>query len=894
MASVSSAGEGTEFSTQVREERQVPTEANEAGASVDTNAREEREVPPEANSAGASVDANDTPRSGEEDKKAGVTPHEVLLGLLPRYRTYLIKHRFLYYAVGHDVAQSSLSGMLVTPEFNHVGIDRRVQEAAQCMHQNHVGYDLGGDQLLTLDTMTDNERKQMNFFYGGCGDCRHVYTTLYDLGRQLTEGDDRVKRGNRVHFFLNDTSPAILARCSVLLVALSDLSRFPADVIRNHGNEEVKLLLSFLHFVFISPVVPVYVYERVESIIRRLLRNPELYQGLMIGGDTWPGVRRVLQDWLMMFDGLSAEDRSREAQHLAKRYYRKQARTQERAKRQLVFSHQRKLANQVRSTGTCDPERLDTETTNKFFAMVDTTAANLSTLTTSSLLPLNVHSDIVFALVHRVVPPPRCMFRYHSSKVRQLYARLVSSQEFNVARRDISNGAAHQIARMITEDYDPMWVFQDYHPNVTAWDTILVDEDVKASRRPSKELKDYQVSKDWCALRILSKLYSTAVIEPPFTTRGTLFDLSCTLWENAAIAIGHLTTEPASSLTFELMCGDMNLEARRLAFQEERRAARGLPSRIMRAFVSNCPDYTGILFPLIDIVPRLLPSPTSFLRLNVLFKGQRWSSPENWLDVMLPVGRRDRIPDLFGVSLSAVSHLKTFLWLGRENASPPSRSVVCNALLRVLIAISFPHPEREGRRSIFPETMVAFVELMVFLLNKGVNKDWISDAINGMFLFKGAIDNPRPSPLSRDMFEKPQVSPVPFLTELRAMLGFYQPILKLNLNRLLRIEPFTAVTLRIVRIPSGLISDELEHAGMVLYSDAFSGSEVRRLALIPPEQREEVHFFSVLHWDRARNEVGFYLGETDYQKFRKRLWNILLYSSQSYKPLTAETRPVWR
>ena len=846
----------------------------------------------EAEETGTSVDKQDSPRQVGKDEMAQTTSHQVLFGKLPRYRPYLVADHFAYYAVGHDVAQSSLSGMLVTPVVD--GTETRDGEAARCIQLNHVGYDSGGDQLLTLDTMTDNERKQMNFFYGGCGDCRHVYTTLYDLGRQLTEGDDRVKRGNRVHFFLNDTSPAILARCSVLLVALSDLSRFPADVIRDRSNEEVKLLLSFLHFVFVSPVVPCYVHERLVSIINRLLGDRDLYPSLMIRDDTWPGVKGVLGDWLTAFDGLSHERRSRMAQHSANHFYLKHATNEEKAKPHVVYSNQRKLNKQVRNTGTFDVDRADTQTRNKLFQMVNTTATTLTAFTTSNLLPLNVHLDIVFAAVHRVLPPPRCMLRHHSSEVRQLYAKLVNPEEFKVARQDISNGAARQIGRLINDDNNPMLVFQDYLPNLTGYDTTVCDDLNITYQGHSGGHKNFLKPIQWSPLAIISRLYASAVIEPPCTTPATLFDLTSNLWENAAIAFQHLLAEPTSSLRFELMGGDMNLDAHRLAFEEQQRASQGLPSRFMRAFVSNCPDYTGILYPLIDIVPRLLPSPTSFLRWNVLYPGERWCNPGQWLDVMLPVARREDILNLFGVSLSTKSQFKTFLWLGKENAQLPDRDTVRHTLLRVFIAIAFPHSQKEGRRSIFPETMVAFMELMVFLLEKGVNNHWISDAINEIFLTRVVIDNPRPPRTTDDLLEKPGVSPTAFVLELRTLLAVYQPVLKLNLSPLLRIAHDTTVKLRSVKIPNGIRLDVQEHAGLVLYSNAFTGLNVRGLALIQPEQQGEVHFFSAIRWERARSTVGFYLSDEDYEMIRQRDWKLLLFSSQSYEALTAPTRPVWQ
>ena len=898
-ASMASAGDDKDFSVERDEEEEVGAKLDEnvpaviddedAGTCVDeteagTCVDEENLPEPgkeeygaavvDETEAGTCVDEENLPEPGKEEYGA------VVPALLPRYRPLLVSDHFVYYAVGHDVAQSSLSGLLVTPG-QDVRRDR-AQDAARCLELGHVGYDRRGDQLLTLDTLTDEEKAQLSFFYGGCGDCRHVYTTLYDLARQITEGDERVKRGNRVHFFLNDSSPSILARCSILLVALLDLSRFPADVIRNRNNEEVKMLLTFLHFVFVSPVVPFYVHDRLKSIIHRLLGDPQLYPSLMFANATWVGVKSVLEIWLTVLDSVLPSHRPTKAKHIANYYYEKQARIQTEKRRQRVNAHQRELSKQVQMSGYLDIDRLDAKTKDKLAEMINSTAANLSAFTASNLLPLNVHTDMVFALVHRVLPPPSCMLRYHSPQLQMLHSLTANSQEFKEASRDISIGAARQIARLTAENYDPMRVFQDYVPNVTGWDPAMPDEQ-----------KDFFRPPQWSPLNIISRLYSSAVIEPPCTPRATLFDLTCNVWENAAIAAQHLLAEPTSSLKFELMDGDMNSDARTLSLTEKERDIRGLPSRFMRAFVSNVPDYTGMLYPLLDIVPRLLPSPNAFLRWNVMYRGATWHGPDHWLDLMLPIGRRERLRDVFGVSLCMDSQFRTFLWLEQDNPQPLDRAAVGDVLLRVLIAIAFPHSQVAGKRSIFPESMVALMELMAFLIKRRVRKDWVSDAIEEILRGEVAIDNPRPSKNPNDLFEPPTVSPTAFLLELKTMLSIYETTLNLRLDPSLGIPPIQTVRPRDVQWPRDGLSKVKESAGLVLYSDALSGLPIRRMALLQPQDRGEAHFISAFHWDVTFRITTFYLADDDYERMRHRVWNIVLFSSQSYEPLSKPMQLDW-
>ena len=185
-------------------------------------------------------EAGDIRPTNDLDRALRVRRHAELLDQLPRYRACMNPHIFPYYAVGHDPGQSSLSGILhVRGALADGGPDQNTREDSRMdgentdadadehdhengdpdAHRNLSGLkrDEREDQTIKLHQLSKEERANLSFFYGGCGDCRHVYLTLYDLGLQFEEaaqGDALV--GNRVHFLLNDTSPSILARCAVL------------------------------------------------------------------------------------------------------------------------------------------------------------------------------------------------------------------------------------------------------------------------------------------------------------------------------------------------------------------------------------------------------------------------------------------------------------------------------------------------------------------------------------------------------------------------------------------------------------------------------------------------------------------------------------------------------
>ena len=829
-----------------------------------------------------------------------------LLKKLPRYRAWTYPLLFPYYAIGHDITVSSMSGVLYVPP----PINSALGEELQIMPGNGVcsyfRHD-HGNQHITLEGLTDDERAKLNFFYGGCGDCRHVYATLYDLGRQLQTGSGDTVKGNRVHFLVNDSSHAILARCAVLLAGLEELARFPMEVIRKRERQDVNILLAFLHYVLLSPVVPSYVHEKLREIMQRLVDDPTQYRSIRFDGDTWEGVRGILEIWLDPTKQ-PGSNLSRPAGETAEYYLKKEHKKIRKNIREVVIAYSEIALEYLGENHADDVIELSNVQRDAFRPMLDNVGLNMARIVHSNLKALNVQGDVVFTAVHQVLPPPKQLLSLHSPAVQRCHQ--LAHKAGDEIREDglLIEGITLCALETAAEDFSHSTVVGEYHTNMTGIEPVT-DPDLRESY--PDEAHSGRLANEWDALRFITRLHASNVIKVEDVSEEnptTFFDLSSNLWEHAAFAMKHLFDEPGSSLSFELVDGDMNVVAQKITLEAEERKARNLPTKFLRVFTSNVPDYTGLVYPLIYMVPMLEPSPKAFLRANVLHAGLKYNSDDTWLKTMLVLNSVDEMPAMYGVDLLAGSKMNRFLWLGKTLHSPTQPFILeslVQLLHRLFIGIALPPlqvPRRGWEPKIFPESLAVFVELLAAFLEQGVDPSWIARAIEDMLEGDGElmVRNPRPSPRSIDLREKRFVAVAPFLVELRTLLAIYQPILNLDISPQRPLPPIESISLRSVTWTTPFDESIIGEVGLLMYPEACEcGAEEvdpRRLAFsIPiefdPDYPDDIpppvpRFFSVVSWSAATQTAQFYLPDEEYVEMKRDKWRAVIFSTIFYELVT--------
>ena len=747
-----------------------------------------------------------------------------------------------------------------------------------------------------LNELTAEERRELNFFYGGCGDCRHVYMTLYDLGRQMEQGGEEVRTGNRVHFLLNDSHPAIFARTLLLLDALHDLSAKPIDAIRAIQEPSVVEVFVFLYYVFLSPVVPLYLQEQLKSRIERLLRDRGTsYSSLYVTNSNWAGVEKVLKEWLATLrgsDGGNQMNLRQEVENFLEIY--KPPNATGRLKNQTV----KWLRDYVEEMGLDKELDMDDRALLIRDRQLQKLGRMVADMRESVFVDMNLEADLVYMIIHRMLPPPNQDLAKHSPSVQTYRELSLNRDDVQEAKQLLIKGVACQITRLIHSGYMKTALMKDYTANVTIIDPMVDDP---RNNNPDIPANHYQRAAHFSTLEFLAKLYIGDGIEPPHGDNLTLFDLSCNLWEKAAFAVKTLRQDADSRLCFEHSIGDMNCVAREVVLKEKERKEMNLPTRFLRAFTSNVPDYTGLLYPMVDIGPLLLPSTKAFLRLNALYNMSYWVTPENFTKSMLVLNDAEQAKNVYGVHLLPGSRLRNFVYFGKyrhavENPGSLTQEEVRMLIRRVCIGVALPPCQKScGSRSqkrsgavfvLYTETLVVVMELLRFLLDRGVNSSWVARTVEEILETKNLVCNPRPSTNERFSDDK-AVCFEPFLLELRTLLSFYQPVLNLDLRPDYPLPPFNRVSVRSVTWKdSERAIGPWEMAGLILLPDKYRKLHPRDMALNPPGDLPQAHFISAFRWEISKMTAWFYLPDKDYFWIKYCGWCAMLYNTATWEPLT--------
>lgn len=159
---------------------------------------------------------------------------------LPRYRPSMRSQASAQQGsiVGHDTATSALTVFAETKEEReNLNRESRILIAKLQPHQT-----------------------QLSFFYGGCGDPRHLLATIIDVQQQ----NPAPSIDFELRIALVDKNPAVIARNILICFILDDLASKDLD----KRTLDVIELLTLLHYTYLGAIMPNWVHERLLGYVR--------------------------------------------------------------------------------------------------------------------------------------------------------------------------------------------------------------------------------------------------------------------------------------------------------------------------------------------------------------------------------------------------------------------------------------------------------------------------------------------------------------------------------------------------------------------------------------------------------------------------------------------------
>ena len=210
--------------------------------------------------------------SRNQDKEDEQSPKK------PHFSPQIVRSHFSspyceYYPFGHDNAKSALDDF----DFN-VGIDR-----SQSNSQTPFN---------------------INILYGGIGDGRHMLATIIDADYT----DNNLNLDFNLHITMNDINAQVLVKDILVLILSKRIGTMTINCLKSirdiHKNKEVFLLISVLYYTTLGYAMPSFIYAKLQLLLQEIFLDVSFksfcksYPWIIIDEDHWSIFQRIVSYWV--------------------------------------------------------------------------------------------------------------------------------------------------------------------------------------------------------------------------------------------------------------------------------------------------------------------------------------------------------------------------------------------------------------------------------------------------------------------------------------------------------------------------------------------------------------------------------------------------------------------
>jgi len=579
----------------------------------------------------------------------------------------------------------------------------------------------GGDFLrpMNLKLLSSEERAQISVLFGGVGDARHVFATILDAYSQLHELPQEKRKTFRIHFTMNDVVPAVIARDLLIFITLSKLGAFDSYMcIRN--DKEAGKWATLLEYLYLGVVMPANVHDNLVNLMDYILSfdfesftssfpwmcfssksqwNEVVktihfwYEGKTDWGYELPSVDEMLREFnhkvpsdvdfaalgarngldLSMLERAKKEQEEQEAAEMdevTRQATLEYARLKELSKtpiNQWEDGPLKKMADELSTRLSPDTMRATDEEIVQKLQIIIRGLAGLNEDGTRSpdLYPGYSYKEGSFLRETHVVLPPKNSADKSPLKgvfEKAHFARGPNKDQYEEARKIIDdewktnpvvidpswlamNGGAAPYM-----NFDPISGFMNqFYMNDEVEDLLLEDEGEKTE----------------------------------------FFDYFATFFWNVGSALTSLVNDEI--LYLELSVGGLTCFCRDILTTSELRDKRTWPCKFQRIFVSNIPDYIGMLPFVTEVMPLMHNTDESYLMSNVMMNTGIWKNYSHYVFSATAIPQLKEVSPLLGyqpVGKDCVWGEQQ--WVASPNAKHVSRDELTLWLHRLYLSIMFP------------------------------------------------------------------------------------------------------------------------------------------------------------------------------------------------------------
>ncbi|CEO97084.1 unnamed protein product (mitochondrion) [Plasmodiophora brassicae] len=812
-----------------------------------------------------------------------VDDHRRLLNRFPRYRPPRITNVYEFYPVGHDEATSAMSGAF--SDGTSVGGDDpnglRLRQSVPPSEDTR--------SAMWLSKMDAQQLGDLSFFFGGVGDARHVFTTLMDVQRQMKAmtrdgewpaSDHPIWSELRVGVVLNDIAIPVLARNLIILYALWELGAFTIE--QAQSLLDAVELAALIHFVYLSVTMPPYLHDRLMTVIDRLMSltsSPqEVLPFVRMSTECWNEVKETLRFWRADPFVVSTEDMAHSFTPMAAVGDLMSVPDKMNA---FVEQHKRTLVD--RFEPILSPDMLA-----KFGTIVEKDsfvkqiAASLAATPGAALAGCIPESTFI-SLTKGLWPPAVLAEQDH------VIGDVIA------AMKDHRPGQMKELLENVRQH-----IYRSWKPNVT-----LV----------SREWNEHagRCMFDHDPITIVANLFNVVWMKSPKNPES-LFEWSAHFFATVASSVRQLGTH--NCLVYEILPGDMNQAFGMVATESESRRSKGLPVAFDRIFLSNVPDYAGLLPVFIDTAPLLKRTPNSYINCGVMVASCMFHEYGEYACSATAIPSLRDCERYLGVALQSGSLMGFDPRWGHAGGKPllpydlddlATQEDLFEWIVRLVLMIAVP-PKRDSGMAVrehYPLNLSYVFRTFERLIAIGYPRHWIASNLTRLLENRVVTDTqPLSCSTNRKNGKPARIAMDCFQMELRALAALWQPVLRLAVKHPL---PALADIRRFVLRDVQYIDSPKRSGGCptasimgVLFeppsSSQRSSSSIasRRMFVVEPIARElltsassRVHVVSALQFDSDANEFAVWLSRDDLAEMKAHRYTVRLFQTDCWTAVSS-------
>ena len=477
---------------------------------------------------------------------------------------------------------------------------------------------------------------EFHVLYGGAGDGRHMLATILHAHRMWVDDDEP---DFTLRCTMNDINAQVLAKDILVLVVTHRIGKLAQEYDLMHEEREPYLLAVVLYYATLGHAMPAVVYDKLQSLVQELFLNQdyksfrEAYPWIYVTESDWETFVRVFSHWAdtSMYEPPLPSVKKVLATHIPATKpptVESMSRTLGMAgmegatERMRQGEEDRQAELEAAKAEISDINTWDSDFRAMIEAMVGEGATDEMLLDHAMKMLANMTPDDLEAgpkhasalpldkqyleATHALLPPTRhsCPMPELSRETDFIFADKLdrTSEKMSQAMRDHLS-FIHKNWKTNPVKFDPEWYFLGSgHMSPDNMNPVI----------------------DWTEAYFQGQVLSTLTEAPDEDERylydSTLLELFIQFQWNLGISLVDL--EESSSLVVEVNNGSILGFGDVVQNKAEERRAAGLPISYSRIFLSNVPDYVGMLSTFIQMQPLLgeaSPGITkSTLRSNVL------------------------------------------------------------------------------------------------------------------------------------------------------------------------------------------------------------------------------------------------------------------------------------